>query len=33
MGRRSGGLFKLLAGIGIGVGAGMLLAPKKRWRT
>jgi gas vesicle protein len=28
MSRRSGGLFKLLAGIGIGVGAGMLLAPK-----
>ena len=26
---RGGGLFKLLAGIGIGVGAGMLLAPKK----
>ena len=28
MSKRSGGLFKLLAGIGIGVGAGMLLAPK-----
>ena len=28
MSRRSGGLFKLLAGIGLGVGAGMLLAPK-----
>ena len=28
MSRRNGGLFKLLAGIGIGVGAGMLLAPK-----
>jgi gas vesicle protein len=28
MSRRSGGLFGLLAGIGIGVGAGMLLAPK-----
>ena len=28
MSRKSGGLFKLLAGIGIGVGAGMLLAPK-----
>ena len=28
MSRRIGGLFKLLAGIGIGVGAGMLLAPK-----
>ena len=26
MSKRSGGLFKLLAGIGIGVGAGMLLA-------
>ena len=29
MSRKSGGLFKLLAGIGIGVGAGMLLAPKR----
>ena len=28
MSKRSGGLFKLLAGIGIGVGAGMLFAPK-----
>ena len=28
MSKKSGGLFKLLAGIGIGVGAGMLLAPK-----
>ena len=28
MSRRSRGLFGLLAGIGIGVGAGMLLAPK-----
>lgn len=28
MSKRNGGLFKLLAGIGIGVGAGMLLAPK-----
>ena len=28
MSKRSGGLFKLLAGIGIGVGAGMLLSPK-----
>ncbi len=29
MSRRSGGLFKFVAGIGLGVGAGMLLAPKK----
>ena len=28
MSRRSGGLLKLIAGLGIGVGAGMLLAPK-----
>ncbi len=28
MSKKSGGLFKLLAGVGIGVGAGMLLAPK-----
>ena len=28
MSRRSCGLFKFIAGIGIGVGAGMLLAPK-----
>ncbi len=28
MSRKSGGVLKLLAGIGIGVGAGMLLAPK-----
>lgn len=28
MSRKSGGLLKLVAGIGIGVGAGMLLAPK-----
>ena len=28
MSKRNGGLLKLLAGIGIGVGAGMLLAPK-----
>ena len=28
MSKRGGGLFKLLAGIGIGVGAGMLLSPK-----
>ena len=27
--RKSGGLFKFIAGVGIGVGAGMLLAPKK----
>lgn len=29
MSKRSGGLFKFIAGVGIGVGAGMLLAPKK----
>ncbi len=29
MSRKSGGLFKFIAGVGIGVGAGMLLAPKK----
>lgn len=29
MNRKSGGLFKFIAGVGIGVGAGMLLAPKK----
>jgi len=29
MSKRNGGLFKFLAGIGLGVGAGMLLAPKK----
>ena len=28
MSRRNGGLFKVLGGIGIGVGIGMLLAPK-----
>lgn len=28
MSRKSGGLFKFIAGVGIGVGAGMLLAPK-----
>lgn len=28
MSRKSGGLFKFIAGLGIGVGAGMLLAPK-----
>ena len=28
MSRRSGGLFKFVAGIGLGVGAGMLFAPK-----
>lgn len=29
MSRKSGGLFKFVAGIGLGVGAGMLFAPKK----
>ena len=29
MSKRNGGLFKFMAGIGLGVGAGMLLAPKK----
>lgn len=29
MSKRSGGLFKFVAGVGLGVGAGMLLAPKK----
>ena len=29
MSRKSGGLIKFIAGVGIGVGAGMLLAPKK----
>ena len=28
MSKRSGGLFKFVAGVGLGVGAGMLLAPK-----
>ncbi len=28
MSKRKGGLFKFIAGIGLGVGAGMLLAPK-----
>ena len=29
MSKRKGGLLKFVAGVGIGVGAGMLLAPKK----
>ena len=29
MSKKNGGLFKFMAGIGLGVGAGMLFAPKK----
>lgn len=29
MSKKTGGIFKFMAGIGLGVGAGMLLAPKK----
>ena len=28
MSKKNGGLFKFLAGLGLGIGAGMLLAPK-----